>query len=222
MSSARTSRPLTRAAKPLEAIGQLGGHVKAGIEIPLGRRTGKPMALVSALPFADDSDLMVLTFLDRSDPVETFDNQPHEGDNAVFIVPKDEVKLSIVKGVCPGDWRGQKVDFGPQIEEPLDLDVDPTGMDVDASDAWVDLVDDLGCDCSKVGGYPVWANAPVDVGHLMGKEMVFHHRLTSDVVDYNLGDGAGVIFVFVTPDGSEGAILWQVSGGGAETTYSHY
>jgi hypothetical protein len=180
------------------------------------------MALVSALPFADDSDLMVLTFLDRSDPVETFDNQPHEGDNAVFIVPKDEVKLSIVKGVCPGDWRGQKVDFGPQIEEPLDLDVDPTGMDVDASDAWVDLVDDLGCDCSKVGGYPVWANAPVDVGHLMGKEMVFHHRLTSDVVDYNLGDGAGVIFVFVTPDGSEGAILWQVSGGGAETTYSHY
>ena len=108
MSSARTSRPLTRAAKPLEAIGQLGGHVKAGIEIPLGRRTGKPMALVSALPLADDSDLMVLTFLDRSDPVETFDNQPHEGDNAVFIVPKEQVKLSIVKGVCPGTGGGKR------------------------------------------------------------------------------------------------------------------
>ena len=147
-------------------------------------------------PGDPSDDRIVLAFLDRSDPVETFDNQPHEGDNAVLIVPRDEVKLSIVKGVCLGDWRGQKVDFGPAIDEPVDLDVDPTGMDVDASDAWVDLVDDLGCDCSKVGGYPVWANAPVDVGHLMG-EMVFHHRLTSDVVNYDLADGAGV-FTFTS------------------------
>ena len=95
-----------------------------------------------------------------------------------------------------------------------------TGMDV-ASDAWVDLVDDLGCDCSKVSGYPVWANAPVDVSHLMGKEMVFHHRLTSDVCNYDLA-GGGIIYVYVTPDGSEGAILWQVSGGCVERPHSHY
>ena len=41
---------VNQSEKPLEAIGQLGGHVKAGIEIPQGRHTGKPMALVSALP----------------------------------------------------------------------------------------------------------------------------------------------------------------------------
>ena len=28
------------------------------------------------------------------------------GDNAVLIVPREDAKLSIVKGVCPGDWRG--------------------------------------------------------------------------------------------------------------------
>lgn len=215
------SHPLVKAAKPLESVGQLGGHVKAGVEIPVGKRTGAAMALVSALPLAPGSDRMVLTFLDRSDPVETFDRQANSGDNAVLIVPKEEAKISIVKGVCPGDWRGVKVEFGEPIAEPVDLDVDPTGMDLAASDAWVDLVDELGCDCSKLGGYPLWSNAPVDVDEIMGKPMRFHHRLTSDIIDFELGDG-GVVYVFVSEDEQDGCVLWQQSGGGAEQSYWHY
>lgn len=215
------SHPIIRAAKPLEAIGQLGGHVKSGIDVPIGKRTGSPMALLSALPLAPGSDQMVLTFLDRSDPVETFDYQAGSGDNKVIIVPREEVNVSFVKGVCPGDWRGVKVEFGEPIEEPVDLDVDPTGMDLEASDAWVDLVDELGCDCSKLGGYPLWSNAPVDVDKIMGKPMRFHHRLTSDVIDYELADG-GVVYVFVSEDGTDGCVLWQKSGGGAEQHYWHY
>ena len=215
------SRPIVLAPKPLEAVGQLGGHVKSGIAIPVGKRTGARMALISALPLAPDSDQMVLTFLDRSDPVETFDYQADSGDNAVVIVPREQAKISIVKGVCPGDWRGQKVILGESIEEPVDLDVDPTGMDLQASDAWVDLVDELGCDCSKLGGYPLWANAPVDVDAIMGRPMRFHHRLTSDIIDFELADG-GVVYVFVAEDASCGCVLWQKSGGGKEKTYSHY
>ncbi|MHC5067564.1 MAG: hypothetical protein ACYTF0_03125 [Planctomycetota bacterium] len=216
------SRSLTRAAKPLEAIGQLGGHLKSGVAVPIGARTGQPMALISALPLAPGSDKMVLAFMDRSDPVETFDEKPGSGDNAVLIVPRDAIKLSIVKGVSPGDWRGVKVDYGPEIEEPTDLDVDPTGLDLEASDAWVDLVDDLGCDCSKQGGYPLWANIPIEVDEAMGKPMRFHHRLTNDVVEWDLGEGAGVIYVFVSEDGNDGCLCWQETGGGAEQTYHHY
>jgi len=217
-----TSRPLTRAPKPLEAVGQIGGHVKSGIEIPHGARTDQAMALVSALPLAGDDDRLVLVFLDRADPVETFDNKPGSGDNAVLLVPREEVKLSIIKGVSVGDWRGVKVDYGPPIEEPTDLDVDPTGLDLVASDAWVDLVDDLGCDCSKVGGYPLWSSVPVDVDDVMGQPMRFHHRLTNDLVEWNLGEGGGVIYVFVSEDASTGCVLWQETGGGAEQTYHHY
>lgn len=202
------SRTLTRAPNPLLAIGQLGGHVKRGIEHPRGKRTGKSMALVSALPLADGDERMVLTFLDRSDPAESFDYLPHKGDNAVLIVPKSEVHLSIVNGVCPGDVKGMKVQYGLTITEPNDLDVDQTGLDVAASDRWVDMVDELGCDCTKVGGYPLWANEPVDVDKLTGKELVFHHRITADLVDFKLGDG-GVIYVFTTADGSAGAVCWQ-------------
>lgn len=214
------SRPLLL-AKPTEADGQLGGHVKSGIPIPRGKRTGKPMALVSAIPLAPGSDKLVVTFLDRSDPVETFDNMPHEGDNAVVIAPKTQVNLSIIKGVNPGDWRGMKVKFGDPIQEPTDLDVDPTGMDLEASDAWVDLVDELGVDCSKMGGYPIWANVPLDIDGLVGKPMRFHHRLTGDLVNFGLGDG-GVIYVFVDEAGETGAICWQEAGGGKEKTYHHY
>lgn len=216
------SRTLRRAAKPLEAIGQLAGHVKSGVEVPRGARTDTPMALVSALPLTPDGDRLVLTFLDRSDPVETFDHRPGSGDNAVLIVPREAVGLSIIKGVSAGDWRGVKVDWGETIEEPVDLDVDPTGLDLAASDAWVDLVDDLGCDCSKVGGYPLWANAPVDVEAAMGKPMRFHHRLSNDIVEWNLGEGGGVIYVFVDEAGEDGCVLWQETGGGAEQTYHHY
>jgi hypothetical protein len=203
------SRPLVRAPNPTLAVGQLGGHVKRGFPHPRGQRTGKTMALVSALPLADDSDKLVLSFMDRSDPYESFDNLPHKGDNAVVIVPKAEVFLSVINGVCPGDWKGLKVAYGEEIDEPVDLDVDPTGLDLDASDRWVDLVDELGCDCSKVGGYPLWANAPLDVDALMGKPLRFHHRLTSDLVDFKLGDG-GVIYVFVGEEGGDrGALCWQ-------------
>ena len=76
------SRTLVRAPNPTLAIGQLGGHVKRGITHPRGKRTGKSMALISALPLAPGSDRMVLTFLDRSDPAESFDYLPHKGDNA--------------------------------------------------------------------------------------------------------------------------------------------
>ncbi len=215
------SRTLVRANKPLEAIGQLGGHVKSGVETPTGERTGNAMALISALPLAPDSDKMVLTFLDRSTPVDTFDYKPCSGDNAVLIVPKDEVKLSIIKGVCPGDWRGLKLVFGEEIEEPVDLDVDPTGLDLEASDAWVDMVDELGCDCSKMGGYPLWSNAPMDVEGAFGEPLEFHHRIAGDLIDFGLGDG-GVVYVFVNGSGDAGCVCWQETGGGAETTYHHY
>ncbi len=170
------------------------------------------MALVSALPLAPGSDQLVLAFMDRSDPPETFDYMPHQGDNLVVVVPKNEVHLSVINGVCPGDWKGAKVCFGDSIDEPVDLDVDATGMDVAASDRWVDLVDELGCDCSKFGGYPLWANTPIEVEHLVGRPLRFHHRLTADVIDFKLGDG-GVIYVFVDADlsagGSSGALCWQ-------------
>ena len=208
MSTVRTSLPLIRAPNPTLAVGQLGGHVKRGFAHPKGRRTGATMALVSALPLAPDSDRMVLAFMDRSDPNETFDYRPHEGDNLVVIVPRDEVPLSVIHGVNPGDWKGTKVMYGDPIDEPNDLDVDPTGLDVDASDAWVDQVDDLGCDCSKYGGYPLWANTPVEVEELCGRALNFHHRLTSDLIDFKLGDG-GVIYVFTDVDGAGGALCWQ-------------
>ncbi|TVR43052.1 MAG: hypothetical protein EA402_10290 [Planctomycetota bacterium] len=219
----RQSRPLERCPKPLQAIGQIGGHVKSGVIHPNGERTGKPMALVSAVPLEEGSDLMVLTFLDRTDPVETFDNQPGSGDNAVLIVPVSEVKLSAVNGVCLGDWRGCKVEYGPQVEEPEELDVDPTVLTLAESDSLVDVVDELGIDGSKVGGYPLWIAKPVDIDTAMGKPHRFHHRLTSDLVDFDadMGDGT-VIYVFVAEDGSGGAVCWQRSGGGKERTYGHY
>jgi len=202
------SRALVRAPNPQLAIGQIGGHVKRGVAHPRGKRTGKTMALVSALPLAPESDLMVLSFMDRSDPGETFDYMPHQGDNAVIIAPKAEVFLSIINGVCPGDWKGAKVCYGPEINEPVDLDVDPTGLDIAASDAWVDLVDELGCDCTKAGGYPLWANAPVDVEDLCKRALTFHHRIAGDLVDLKLGDG-GVVYVFTDNDGTGGALCWQ-------------
>ena len=215
------SRSLIRAPKPLEAIGQLGGHLKRGIAHPVGKRTGMPMALVSALPLRDDSDLMVLAFIDRSAPVETFDHLPHEGDNAVIVAPKDEVFLSIVKGVNMGDWRGMKVNFGEEFVEPADVDVDPTGMSLEESDTLVDMIDDLGCDCTKIGGYPLWASNPVDIEKLMGRPMEFHHRISGDLIDFELGQGAAVIYVFVDETSRTGALCWQESGGGAEQTYHH-
>jgi hypothetical protein len=206
----RTSLPLVRAPNPLLAVGQIGGHVKRGVKHPRGHRTGATMALVSALPLATDSDLMVLAFMDRSDPHESFDYLPHKGDNAVIVAPKSEVHLSVINGVCPGDWKGVKVAFGKPIKEPVDLDVDPTGMDMEASDAWVDMVDDLGCDCSKLGGWPLWANAPVDVDDLCKRTLHFHHRIAGDLVDLKLGDG-GVVYVFVNDDQQGGALCWQQS-----------
>ena len=202
------SYPLKKAPNPLLAIGQVGGHVKRGIPHPIGPKTNKAMMLVSALPLTPDSDKMVLTFMDRSSPGETFDEQPHKGDNVVMIVPKSEVHLSIVNGVCLGDVKGVKVVPGDPVEEPTDLDVDNTGMDMKASDAWVDMVDDLGVDCTKLGGYPLWANAPIDVEKLCKRSLRFHHRITSDLTDFKLGDG-GVIFVFVDEDGTGGAMCWQ-------------
>lgn len=166
------------------------------------------MALVSALPLAPGSDKMVLAFMDRSEPTESFDYLPHKGDNLVVVAPREEVHLSIINGVCPGDWKGMKVTLGDAIEEPVDLDVDPTGLDLAASDRWVDMVDELGCDCSKLGGFPLWANAPVDVERLVGRKQRFHHRLTADLVDYKLGDG-GVVYVFVDEDGTGGSLCWQ-------------
>ena len=170
---------------------------------------------------AEGDDRIVLTFLDRSDPVETFDREPASGDNAVIIVPRDQVGISIVKGVCPGDWRGVKLDWGEQLEEPVDLDIDPTGLDMDASDAWVDMVDEIGCDCTKVGGYPVWQNAPLDIDGVMDRPMRFHHRIAGDIIDLGLGDG-GVVYVFVDEDGETGCVCWQQAGGGSEQTYHHY
>ena len=202
------SHPLIRAPNPQLAIGQIGGHVKRGFKHPRGQRTGKTMALVSALPLAADSERMVLSFMDRSDPHESFDYLPHKGDNAVVIVPTAEVFLSVINGVCPGDWKGVKVALGDAIDEPVDLDVDPTGLDLAASDAWVDMVDELGCDCSKVGGFPLWANAPLDVEKLVGRPQRFHHRLTDDLVDFKLGDG-GVIYVFADETGDAGSLCWQ-------------
>lgn len=208
--NSRSSFPLIRATNPTLAVGMIGGHVKRGVTHPRGHRTGATMALVSALPLAPDSDKMVLAFMDRSDPSESFDNQPHKGDNAVIIAPRAEVHLSVINGVCPGDWKGIKVMLGDPIIEPVDLDVDPTGMDLEASDRWVDLVDELGCDCSKLGGWPLWANAPVDVDGLVGRTLRFHHRIAGDLVDLKLGDG-GVVYVFVDEDGSGGALCWQQS-----------
>jgi hypothetical protein len=207
---ASISRPIIRAPTPAEAVGQLGGHVKMGYKTPRGARTGKTMALVSALPLAPGSDLVVLAFIDRSDPAATFDAQPHKGDNLVTVVPRAQIGLSVINGVCPGDWKGVKVMFGDEVEEPLDLDVDPTGLDLAASDAWVDLVDELGVDGSKYGGYPLWANAPIDVEDLVGRKLRFHHRLAGDLVDFKLGDG-GVIYVFVDEAGDGGALCWQQS-----------
>src|SRR5689334_16976944 len=103
------SHRLTRAPNPQLAIGQLGGHVKMGFKHPRGKRTGKTMALVSALPLSPGSDRMVLAFMDRSDPAESFDYLPHKGDNLVVIVPKTGLGLSVINGVCPGDWKGVKV-----------------------------------------------------------------------------------------------------------------
>lgn len=207
-SSSRTSFSLVRAPNPLLAIGQIGGHVKRGFAHPRGKRTGATMALVSAMPLTAESDQMVLTFMDRSDPGESFDNKPRSGDNAVVIVPKAEIFLSVINGVCPGDWKGTKVILGNAITEPVDLDIDPTGLDLAASDKWVDMVDDLGCDCSKIGGWPLWTNAPLDLDDIMKKPMRFHHRIAGDLVDLKLGDG-GVVYVFVAEDGSDGAVCWQ-------------
>ena len=69
----RTSHKIIRAPTPQLAIGQIGGHVKMGYKHPKGKRTGAVMALVSALPLAPGSDMLVLAFMDRSDPNETFD-----------------------------------------------------------------------------------------------------------------------------------------------------
>ena len=114
-----------------------------------------------------------------------------------------------------------KVKYGEEIEEPVDLDIDPTGLDLEASDAWVDLIDELGSDCTKVGGYPVWQNVPLDMDDTVGKPQKFHHRVAADLVDFELGDGY-VIYVFVDEDEQGGSICWQVAGGGAENTYSIY
>lgn len=219
----RQSRSLLRCPKPLDAIGQIGGHVKSGISHPLGKRTNKPMALVSALPLELGSDLLVLTFLDRTDPVETFDNQPGSGDNAVLIVPKSEVSLSAIKGVCVGDWRGAKIEYGPVVEEPEDLDVDPTILTVDESDGLLDMVDELEIDGCKQGGYPLWLAKPIDVDEAMGGSYHFHHRLSSGLVDFDsdMGDGV-VIYVFISEDKQHGAVCWQRSAGGEERTYGHY
>jgi len=211
MSSELASVRIVRAPNPKLAVGQIGGHIKRGYAHPKGKRTGATMALVSALPLAPGSDKMVLSFMDRSDPTESFDYKPGSGDNHVAIVPAAEVFLSVINGVCPGDWKGAKVMFGDQITEPVDLDVDPTALDVAASDAWVDLVDELGCDCTKLGGYPLWANEPLDIDRIMKREMTFHHRIAGDLVDLRLGEG-GVVYVFVDKDGSGGALCWQQAG----------
>lgn len=208
MSQSQTSYRLVRAPNPKLAIGQIGGHVKRGYPHPRGKRTNQTMALVSALPLAPGSDLTVLSFMDRSDPRETWDYKPGSGDNHVAVVPTSEVHLSIINGVCPGDWKGAKLALGGPMTEPMDLDVDPTGLDVAASDAWVDMVDEIGCDCTKLGGYPLWANEPLDIDRVMRTPHRFHHRIAGDIIDMKLGDG-GVIYVFVAEDGSGGALCWQ-------------
>jgi hypothetical protein len=210
MSKLASSR-IVRAPNPKLAVGQIGGHIKMGYAHPKGKRTGATMALVSALPLSPGSDRMVLSFMDRSDPLESFDYKPGSGDNHVAIVPANEIFLSIINGVCPGDWKGAKVMLGDAITEPVDLDVDPTALDMEASDAWVDLVDELGCDCTKLGGYPLWANEPLDMDRIMKREMAFHHRIAGDIIDLKLGDG-GVVYVFVDKDGSGGALCWQQAG----------
>lgn len=208
MSSELTSHRIVRAPNPKLAVGQIGGHVKRGYAHPVGKRTGATMALVSAMPLAPGSDRMVLAFMDRSDPHETFDYKPGSGDNHVVIVPASEVHLSIINGVCPGDWKGAKIMFGEPIAEPVDLDVDPTALDMAASDAWVDLVDELGCDCTKLGGYPLWANEPLDIDRVMKRPHRFHHRIAGDLVDLKLGDG-GVVYVFVDEAAGTGCLCWQ-------------
>jgi hypothetical protein len=202
------SHRIIRSLNPKDAVGQIGGHVKRGCAHPIGPRTGKAMALVSALPLAPGSDRIVLAFMDRSDPGETFDQHPAKGDNKVIIAPAAEIHLSFINGVCPGDWKGAKVRLGEQMEEPMDLDVDQTDLDLAASDAWVDLVDEIGCDCTKLGGYPLWTNGPMDVDELTGMKLRFHHRIAGDLIDLKLGDG-GVVFVFVNEDGTDGAMCWQ-------------
>lgn len=208
MSQSLQSHRLVRSPNPKLAVGQIGGHVKMGYAHPRGKRTDQSMALVSALPLAPGSDLMVLAFMDRSDPSETWDYKPGSGDNHVVIVPASTMSLSIINGVCPGDWKGAKVMLGATMEEPVDLDVDQTGLDLAASDAWVDMVDEIGCDCSKLGGYPLWTNEPLDIDRIMKAPHRFHHRIAGDLVDLKLGDG-GVIYVFVAEDGSGGALCWQ-------------
>ncbi|MEK7414569.1 MAG: hypothetical protein AAB263_14745 [Planctomycetota bacterium] len=208
MSTVQVSHRIVRTINPKSAIGQIGGHIKMGFAHPRGKRTNATMALVSALPLAPGSDKLVLSFMDRSDPTSTFDYKPGHGDNHVVIVPATGISTSIINGVCPGDWKGAKVMLGDTITEPTDLDVDPTGLGVAESDAWVDLVDELGCDCTKLGGYPLWANEPLDIERIMGRKMLFHHRITGDLVDLKLGDG-GVVYVFVDADGDGGALCWQ-------------
>jgi hypothetical protein len=205
-----TSHPLIRAPSPAAAVGQLGGHVKMGMKHPRGRRTNKPMALVSALPLEPGSDRLVLSFIDRTDPHETFDRQPHQGDNQVLIVPKAQIGLSTINGVCIGDFKGVKVAFGPAIEEPPELDADPTSLDLATSDRWFELVEELACDCSKLGGYALWPGEPVDVAKLMGRPQRFHHRIATDLINFKLGDG-GVIIVHVDVDGDGGSLCWQES-----------
>jgi hypothetical protein len=203
-----TSHPLIRAPNPAAAIGQLGGHVKMGMKPPKGRRTGKPMALVSALPLAPGSDMIVLSYIDRFDPTETFDRKPNSGDNHVMVVPKLGIGLSMINGVCPGDFKGIKVAYGPPIEEPPELDLDPTSMNLEDSDRWFETVENLGCDCSKVGGYALWPFEPVDVAKIMGRPQKFHHRISTDLINFKLGDG-GVVVVHVDVDGDGGSLCWQ-------------
>lgn len=211
MSSELASHRIVRAPNPKLAVGQIGGHVKMGYAHPKGKRTGATMALVSAMPLAPGSDRLVLAFMDRSDPAESFDYKPGSGDNHVAIVAAKDVSLSIINGVCPGDWKGAKIMLGAAMAEPVDLDVDPTALDMAASDAWVDMVDEIGCDCTKLGGYPLWANEPLDIDRIMKREMAFHHRIAGDIIDLKLGEG-GVVYVFVDKDGNGGALCWQQAG----------
>ena len=207
MSINLTSHRVVRAPNHKLAVGQIGGHIKMGFSHPKGKRTGATMALVSALPLALGSDKLVLSFMDRSDPGETFDYKPGLGDNHIEVVTAKDIGLSIINGVCPGDWKGAKVMLGDPIDEPVDLDIDSTALDLAASDAWVDLVDELGCDCTKIGGYPLWANEPLDIDRVMKKPHIFHHRIAGDLIDLKLGDG-GIVYVFVDESGG-GCLCWQ-------------
>jgi hypothetical protein len=92
------------------------------------------------------------------------------------------------------------------------------------SDRYVDLIDELELDRSKLGGHPLWQGKPMDIAAIMGGgTWRLHHRITGDLVafDEELGDGA-VIYVFLEEGNERGAICWQVSGGGKERTYSHF